>query len=255
MKKFVALTLWVCIFLTAVLLMSVLRCSGQVTADKNPRPEVDFTQFPIADLNAPKSADESTRLKRTKKSKKYNNKFQSEISELSNVTFVVNEALSNLPALPIQQSSVVLLGRVAGATAYLSEDKTAVYSEFEVQIETVFKNTSKQGLRSDDSILVERFGGRVRLPFGKLFIAAVDNQDMPRVGSRYVLFLTNDFMGITHSDEDFNILMGYELKEGKVIPLDRTSAKHATSRYFKTDEAVFLLDLSSALAKAPTIQD
>jgi hypothetical protein len=86
-----------------------------------------------------------------------------------------------------------------------------------------FKNTYKQALNSDDSIMVERFGGRVRLPSEKLFIAGVDNQDMPRVGSRYVLFLTNDFLGINHSDEDFNILMGYELKAGRVIPLDRTS--------------------------------
>ncbi|HSE32486.1 MAG TPA: hypothetical protein VLA93_13020 [Pyrinomonadaceae bacterium] len=255
MKNFVALTVCVGLFLTAILFMSVLRGSSQVKADENPRPEVDFTQFPIADLNAPESSDESTRLKRIKKSKKYNTKSRSEISDLSNEIFVVNEALSNLPALPVQQSSVVLLGRIASAAAYLSEDKSSVYSEFEVEIETVFKNTSKQALKSDKSVLVERFGGRVRLPSGKLFIAAVDNQDMPRVGSRYVLFLTNDFLGAKHSDEDFHILMGYELKEGKVVPLDRTSAKHPISRYLKTDETVFLRDLSSSLAKAPTVQN
>ena len=249
MKKFVVLAVCVGVFLTSILLVSVLRISSQVTADKNPRPEIDFTQFPVADLNSPEPADESTRMNRAKKSKKYNNKFQPEISESSNVTFVVNEAISNLPALPIQQSSVVLLAKITSAAAYLSEDKRSVYSEFEFQIETIFKNTSKQVLRSDDSIAVERFGGRVRLPSGKLFIAAVDNQDMPHVGSRYVLFLTNDFMGTKHSDEDFSILMGYELKRGKVIPLDRTSPKHPITRYFKVDESAFLQDLSSALAE------
>ena len=66
-------------------------------------------------------------------------------------------------------------------------------------------------MNTGGSIAVERFGGRVRLPSEKLFIAAVDNQDMPRVGSKYLLFLTNDFMGAKQSDEDFNILMGYEL--------------------------------------------
>jgi len=255
MKKFAALALCVGIFLAAVLCVCGLRASGQVTADKKTRPEVDFTQFPIADLNAPESSDESKRLKRAKKSKKHNTNSHSEISDLSNGIFVVNEVLGNLPALPIQRSSVVLLGRIASATAYLSEDKTSVYSEFEVQIETVFKNSSKQALSSDDCVLVERFGGRARLPSGKLFIAAVDNQDMPQVGSKYVLFLTNDFMAGKHSDEDFNILMGYELKDGQVVPLDRTSPKHPISRYFKADETVFLRDLSSALAKAPTAQN
>lgn len=248
MKRFILLTLCVGVFLTSVLFVTLSRSSSQVTADQNHRPEVDFTQFPIADLNSPEPADESKRLQRAKKSKKYNNKFHGEISDLSNVTFVVNEQLSSLSALPIQQSSVVLLGRVTGASAYLSEDKGSVYSEFEVQIETVFKNQSNQALKPDELMAVERFGGRVRLPSGKLFIAAVDNQDMPRVGSRYVLFLTNNFLGIKHSDEDFNILMGYELKGGRVVPLDRTSPKHPISRYFKAEESTLLRDLSSALA-------
>lgn len=253
MKRIFLSILCVGVFLTSVLVVTLSRSSSQVSSDKNPRPEVDFTQFPIVDLNSPEPADASKRLKLEKKSKKYNNKYQPEISEFSGVSFLTNDALSNLPALPVQQSSVVLLGTVTSATAHLSEDKRNVYSEFGVQIETIFKNTSKQALNSDASIMVERFGGRVRLPSGKLFIAGVDNQDMPRVGSRYVLFLTNDFLGINHSDEDFNILMGYELKAGRVIPLDRTSPKHPISRYFKIDESIFMRDLSSALAQAPTL--
>jgi hypothetical protein len=166
MKRLVPSILCVGVFLTSVLLVTLSPSSSQVTSDKYPRPEIDFSQFPIADLNSPEPTDAATRLKRAKKSKKYNDKFQPEISEFSGVTFRVNDQLSNLPALPIQQSSVVLLGTVTSSTAHLSEDKRSVYSEFEVQIETTFKNTSKQALNSDDSIIVERFGGRVRLPSG-----------------------------------------------------------------------------------------
>ncbi|HKS10864.1 MAG TPA: hypothetical protein VJS13_15035 [Pyrinomonadaceae bacterium] len=230
-------------------LVAIFPGSGQVTAPaKYSRPEIDFKHFPIVDLGASLPVDEPAKATRARKSKKYNNKSLSEISEASNVTFLANEALINLPALPVDRSSAVLVGEIVDAKAYLSEDRTGVYSEFEVRIQTVFKNNTKQVLGVGKSLVVERFGGRVRLPSGKLFIAAVDNQDMPRVGGKYLLFLTNDFIGAKHSDEDFNILLGYELKGGKVFPLDRTSSNHPIARYNEKDESTLLTDLSSLLA-------
>lgn len=253
MKRQFLLLLGVGVFLTGSL-VAVFPGSGQVTTPtKYTRPEIDFKQFPIVDLAASLPSDESARAIRARKSKKYNNKSLSEISEASNATFLVNEALSNLSALPVDKSSVVLIGDIMDAKAYLSEDKTAVYSEYEIRIQAVLKNNPKKVLSADESISVERFGGRVRLPSGKLFIAAVDNQDMPRVGGKYLLFLTNDFIGGKHSDEDFNILMGYEFKGGKVFPLDRTSSNHPIARYYDKDESTLLTDLSSLLGASPTL--
>jgi len=253
MKRQLLLLLCVGVFLTSPL-VAVFSGSGQVTtATKYTRPEIDFKQFPIVDLTASRPPDYPGKAIRTRKSTKYNNKSLSEISEASNVTFVANEALSNLSALPVDKSSVVLLGEIATAKAYLSEDKTAVYSEFEVRIQAILKNNTTRVLSAGESIAVERFGGRVRLPSGKLFVAAVDNQDMPRVGGKYLLFLTNDFIGGKHSDEDFNILMGYELKGGKVFPLDRTSSKHPIARYNEKEESILLTDLSSLLGPSATL--
>ena len=229
-------------------LVAIFPGSGQVTAPpKDTRPEIDFKHFPVVDLEASLPVDESAKAIRARKSKKYNNKSLSEISEASNVAFLANETLTNLPALPVDRSSAVLVGEIVDAKAYLSEDRTGVYSEFEVRIQTVFKNNTKQVFGAGKSLLVERFGGRVRLPSGKLFIAAVDNQDMPRIGGKYLFFLTNDFIGAKHSDEDFNILLGYELKGGKVFPLDRTSSNHPIARYNEKDESTLLTDLSSLL--------
>jgi hypothetical protein len=235
-------------------LVAVFPGNGQVTdRPQYSRPEIDFKQFPIVDLGSPSPPDDPAKVIRARKSKKYNNKNVAEISEASDGTFVVNETLSNLSALPVNKSSVVLVGEIIDAKAYLSEDKTAVYSEFEVRIQSVFKNNTKQVLNAGESIAVERFGGRVRLPSGKLFVAAVDNQDMPRVGNKYLLFLTNDFIGAKHSDEDFNILMGYELKGGKVFPLDRTSSNHPIARYSEKNESTLLTDLSSLLGASATL--
>jgi|KBSSwiStaDraftv2_1062776.scaffolds.fasta_scaffold107643_3 hypothetical protein len=235
------------VFLTSSLVAAFYGNDQGTTQRKYTRPEIDFKQFPIVDLGTPLPSDSSAKEIRVRKSKKYNNKSLSEISEASNVVFAVNETLSNLSALPVDKSSVVLIGEVVDAKAYLSEDKTAVYSEFEVRIQTVLKNDSGKVLNPGESIAMERFGGRVRLPSGKLFIEAVDNQDMPRVGGKYVFFLTNDFIGAKHSDNDFNILMGYELKGGKVFPLDRTSTTHPIARYNEKDESTLLSDLSSLL--------
>lgn len=252
MKTQFLLLLCVGVFLTSTL-VPILAGRTQVnTQAKYTRPEIDFKQFPIVDLEASSTSDVSAKTIRVRKSKKYNNKSLSEISETSNVTFLVNETLRNLSALPVDKSSVVLAGEIDDAKAYLSEDKTAVYSEFEVRIQAVLKNNTNHVLNAGKSIVVERFGGRVRLPSGKLFIAAVDNQDMPRVGGKYVLFLTNDFIGGNHSDEDFNILIGYELKGGKVFPLDRTSSNHPIARYNEKDELTLLTDLSSLLGASAT---
>jgi hypothetical protein len=254
MKRQFLLSLSLGVFLTSSL-VAVFSGSNQVSTPptKYTRPEIDFKQFPIVDLEASLPSDESVRAIRARKSKKYNNKSVSAISEASNVLFMVNETLTNLSALPVDKSSVVLIGEIIDAKAYLSEDKTAVYSEFAVRIQAVLKNSSKQVISAGESIAAERFGGRVRLPSGKLFIAAVDNQDMPRVGGKYLLFLTNDFMGGKHSDEDFNILMGYELKGGKVFPLDRTSSNHPIARYNEKDDSTLLSDLSSLLGSSAIV--
>jgi len=247
MKRQFLYALLLGVFLTGSL-VAVFSGNGQgTTPRKYTRPEIDFKQFPIVDLGTPLPSDQSAKAIRVRKSKKYNNNSQSEISEASNVTFAVNETLSNLPALPVDKSSVVLIGEVIDAEAYLSEDKTSVYSEFAVRIQAILKNNTSKVLSPGETMAVERFGGRVRLPSGKLFIAAVDNQDMPRVGGKYVLFLTNDFIGGKHSDDDFDILMGYELRGEKVFPLDRTTTTHPIARYNEKDESTLLTDLSSLL--------
>lgn len=242
--------LWIGLFLISTLILTAFRGSSQVD-QKSSKQEVDFTSFPIVDSQTSAPTNLAIRAKRAAKSKKYNNKDQAPIGEWFDGTFVVNDVLGRLPALPVDKSSVVLLGEILNATAHLSEDRTTIYSEFEVRIETVFKNTSKRDLAVGNSVEVERFGGRVRLPSGKIVVAAVDNQDMPQAGKRYLLFIDNAFLGARHSDEDFNILMGYEIRGGKVFPLDKTSSKHPISRYTGKDDSTLLTDLSALTTASP----
>jgi hypothetical protein len=205
--------------------------------------QVNTTKFPIADLHAPLPIDPSERARRQAKGKKYNNKHAPKLEQVDGV-YVVNESLPTLSALPIENSSAVILGEIKDAKAYLSEDGTAVYSEFIVNIQSVLKD-SGEGLSVGSLTEAQRYGGRLRLPSGKIVTASVDHQDMPRVGGKYVLFLTGN------EAEGFSILSGYELRGGKVHPLDSIRPTHPMAQYKGRDESTLLNDLFSVLSNSP----
>src|SRR6185295_9911978 len=153
--------------------------------------------------------------KRQDKGKKYDKSAWRIYPETTSNMTRVDYVELNLPALPLTESSAVIVGQITDAKAYLSNDKTGVYSAFTVQINEVLKNSSSVPLSSASSIDVERDGGRVRFPGGRILIYTINSQDMPVVGLRYVFFLINP-----HGQSDFQILTAYELREGKVYPLD-----------------------------------
>lgn len=122
-----------------------------------------------------------------------------------------------LSALPVAQSNVVIVGEITDAQAHLSNDKTNVFSEFTLKVEETLKQSQKS-IAIGDSIITVRCGGGVRFPSGKTQYYRIAHQGLPSVGSRYVLFLTD-------SNKRLSILTGYELTEGRVIPLDKEESK------------------------------
>ncbi len=156
--------------------------------------EADLNQFPIVEYAAEKGLAGKEREKWEANGKKYNSRHVPPINEFSNKVFSFIDWERGLPAFPFDRSSAVIIGEVTAAEAHLSSDETKIYSEFTVQVDKVLKNDQRIALTPDSKITVERPGGRVRFPSGKIVIAAVSNQDLPRIGRRYVLFLTHDFI-------------------------------------------------------------
>jgi len=195
----------------------------------------DENRFPVADYTAADPSDPKERAKRQDKGKKYDKSAWRIYPETTSSMARVDYVDLNLPALPLTESSAVIVGQITDAKAYLSNDKTGVYSAFTVQINEVLRNSSSIPLSSGSSIEVERDGGRVRFPGGRILIYTISEQDMPAVGLRYVFFLTNP-----HGQSDFQILTGYELREGKVYPLDDLPN---LNRYENADELNFLSDV------------
>ena len=167
--------------------------------------------------------------------------------EDNSTEYIANEWAHDLSALPVEKSQAVVMGTVIDAKAYLSEKKEAVYSEFDIQIERVFKNET--GKELGPTISVERQGGIVRYPNGFEKWVLVDGQGMPTPQKRYLFFLSYDVVGVFSQQSDLSILTAYELKDGLVFPLDRPGGgTHpiATS-YTGTAEKYLFNDLNKSL--------
>jgi hypothetical protein len=154
-----------------------------------------------------------------------------------------------LSALPVERSDAVVVGEITDAQAHLSSDKTSIFSEFTIQLEDVLKGNRAE-ITAGEPLVVERPGGGVRFPSGKIQYYRLARQGTPRVKTRYVLFLK------AHAGARFSILTGYALHEGRVIPLDGTDnidnrAQLPFAVYQNVEADSFLSDLRAALGKPP----
>lgn len=154
---------------------------------------------------------------------------------------------TGISALPVEKSDVVLIGTVSDSQAFLSNDKTGVYSEFSIQIAQLLKNISHSPLITGASITAERMGGRVRFSSNSLVTYIVSGQGMPRLGSRYAFFLAYD-----EQRQTYPLLTAYELNNGLVVPLDGKRVSGGSWKfdvYDRVDETRFLNELGNAISQ------
>jgi hypothetical protein len=240
------------VFAVGVLLLTSALANRQgsgnqqkIAREENP----DFSRFPIVDFQALEPVEPTARVAREAKGRKYNNKHLPQLSDNTYQIYSNTDWDVRLPALPVERSAAVVIGMVKSAHAYVTPDKTGIYSEFQVALGTVIKNDPKNLINADATITVERKGGRARMPSGRIVISWVSHQNMPRVGGRYLLFLTHDFETPNDTGKDFYLLTGYELRDGQVRLLDDTQPGHPITRYDGATETTLLNDLFNTVAK------
>jgi hypothetical protein len=138
--------------------------------------------------------------------------------------------------IPYLISDLVLVGRVIKAQPYLSEPNTVIYSEFTVQVEEIIKPDQKFPVSVNSSVIALREGGAMQMPDGRVLrYFATNTGSLPQQGQRYTLFLSrNPEVG------EYSIITGYELAEGRVIPLEPSSNRQS---YADLSEESFLLTL------------
>ena len=247
--KRIMLLFFVMLSIVAVTAMATLSGQDHNQSSRDEQQKIDKkefeSQFPIADSEDQLSTNQENRAKRRARSRKYD-KSPLPIDPTSDVVSSSAHWAMDLPALPVAQSDAVVICEITNAQAYLSDDKTGVYSEFTIRVDEVLKSDSQAPLATGFSIDVERAGGRVRFPSGHIGQYYISGQGMPRVGRRYVLFLKRNNDG-----EDFSIITGYELRAGRVFLLDNPGEGHPITNYKGVDEALFLDDLRAAVTTFP----
>jgi len=194
-------------------------------------PIVDYDQ----EFQTAVVADPKERELRAARGRRYNKKAPQPLAELPPNWVGYDTGTDwyiGLIGLPVDQSDAVITGEVVASEAHISPDKTGVYSEFSIRVDQLLKNHLDSSLKLGEVTVGEREGGVVRLQGDRLFEYTVYNQGMPRVGQRYLFFLSRNKEG-----EDYSIVTGYELRQGEAVPLDDIKA----SAIFKgTDEQELL---------------
>lgn len=157
----------------------------------------------------------------------------------------INHWWIGLSALPVTQSTTVVVGEITEAVAHLSEDKTGIYSEFLVQVNEVFKDTSSL-INVDSTLSTTREGGSIQFASGRINKYRIAKQGMPQKGGNYLLFLKREESG------NYSILTGYKLSKHKVTPLDGEDNKQPGNnlpfaKYREADELNLMQDLRTAL--------
>ncbi len=215
-----------------------------ITRIRSDLPVVDFTTAASAPISA----------KRRANSRRYDlnngspNPVEFELKESDRETSFALEP-SHGPervAIPASQSDVVVIGEVLSTEAHLSNDRTGVYSEFNVRIDEVLKNASERSVFPGSSLATERRGGAVRFRSGKILQRGVFQETMPLAGGRYIFFLRSQ-----RNTENFSIITGYNLREGLVHPLDGMNQSPALPQfavYEGVKEEAFVTEVRSALA-------
>lgn len=169
---------------------------------------------------APESENPTERANRAAKSARYD----SQTNDRDLLSMVPDARVDTIGCghydptiLPTGSHDVIVLGTLINRQSYLSAKRTAIYTEYQLDIEQVLK-TPAEGLSIEQGrLLMDRDGGVLRMSDGRIIASTVHGTGMARpldVGSRYVLFCR-----LIHDKRDLILGYAFELRDGKAYAL------------------------------------
>ena len=202
-----------------------------------------FAKFAVTDYDAPLPENAEELEQRRLKGQRYDNQ-NWVVKEPNHDVDYARRSIkpAPVPTYPVEESDLIVTGLATAASAYLSNDKTGVYTEYTIRIEQVLKDNSSRKLSSGIAITIDRTGGAVRYPDGHKIGYLVAEKKLPSVGALYVLFLRDD-----KRSKNFEVVTLYELKVDSVIPLDSGFQFDEVKGMTKSD---FMKTLQEKLVKA-----
>lgn len=220
----------VTLFVLSTIAVTLGTSDGQTQEKNNPEPEPtpinpygDLSKYAIADYNASLPENATERQERVKKNKLYDNHHLvlANPPAAADASFV-SDAEPVPPAIPVAESELIVVGKILSSAALLSNDKSGVYSEYIIRVETTLKSDKRENRKKGATITVDRTGGIVRYPHGQTMLYLNDWQDLPELGGRYLFFLNRDL----NENTNYKILTAYQLNNSKVLALDKHADFH-----------------------------
>ena len=186
-KKLIIIAMAVLVASSAALLVS-FRTEGQtskIESDIEQKRKELRKPFPTARYDEPEDHDLEKRAKRQLAGKRYENAGGLVDSTLpiaeDEERVLVTHEYDSVPAIPVKESELIVIGKVLKAAAHLSNNKKTVYSEFTVQIDEILRKTTGN-IKKKGSITVDREGGFVEYKNGLRRLHRIGGLLMPRVG-------------------------------------------------------------------------
>ena len=174
-------------------------------------------RFPVVDYESGPQSGDRHGEERKNKGRRYDKSGLVRRSSSAGIEETVREVRGQdtIEAIPAGRSGAIIVGEVQGARAFLSNDKSGVYTEVLVRVDEILKSDGSAWLAAGNVITADRPGGIVRYPNGRERLYRIFGLNMPLAGGRYVFFLDRG-----EGDPNYRIVTGYELGADGVEPLD-----------------------------------
>lgn len=136
---------------------------------------------------------------------------------------VINDYAEPIDPFPALRAAAVVVGTVLDGKAFVSSNQTYIYSDFHVRIDQVLKPDPSANLAVGGQLVASRGGGAIHFPSGRIRNYVNQGEGVPAVGSQYLFFLVKPNI----PEPEYEVIIGgaYELRDGKVHPLDDLSTE------------------------------
>lgn len=147
------------------------------------------------------------------------------------------------PLFPVDDSTLIVVGEVIKASAFFSNDKRGVYTEFTIRVDDVLKR-SDTGKRNPTKIMADRAGGVVIYPGGQRVLYQDSDIGLPRLASKYLFFLKKD-----DESPNYAILTSYDITGARPVQVENIPS---FTEFKDLDKTVFLEKVRSKIARSPS---
>src|SRR5262245_31659650 len=124
-------------------------------------------RLPTVNYDAPEPNTANEKTRRNARGKRFDGRLLvAEPHPEAGAKGILDSWMQTLPALPVVAGDAIVVGDITSAQAFLSPDKTGVYTEYTVRVDEMLKQYSAAPIVTGGFVDVQREGGRVRFPSG-----------------------------------------------------------------------------------------